>query len=417
MPAFCSTSNDIPALDRVRGLIRHAREAKKHEKAQQQATGERFNLFQILGVGHLEVSTHSALLCDLLSPKGTHGQGAAFLKSFISTLGLGGGFDAESARVHAEWWLGPRTEISGGRLDILMVDKDQRKIAIENKILAAEQENWVRRYRHDLTAEDHLIYLTLEGDSPAQMDASLKDAVRCVGYDSLILKWLEECRKEAATVPIVRESLTQYIHLIQHLTHQNTSSHMNDEIVKCVLESEEDFAAFCALRDADKAVKRRIICALSTRLRQHLPAGFEMISTPEKSDEREGFVFSTSELKAHNLKAVIAFDSGDYRQCYYGFELLDTSKPVSVPSRPWQVLTDCFRKQFAVEPLSSGRWPAWAHWTRRKDWNDEVFALIHFGDQQFHSEMMNIIQSLHEVTQAFVTDMASVLELQPSAAE
>jgi len=36
------------------------------------ATGGRFNLFRIFGVDHYE-NTHSAIIAELLNPKGTHG--------------------------------------------------------------------------------------------------------------------------------------------------------------------------------------------------------------------------------------------------------------------------------------------------------------------------------------------------------
>jgi len=36
------------------------------------ATGGRFNMFGILGVNHYE-NTHSAIICELLNPQGSHG--------------------------------------------------------------------------------------------------------------------------------------------------------------------------------------------------------------------------------------------------------------------------------------------------------------------------------------------------------
>jgi PD-(D/E)XK nuclease superfamily len=42
----------------------------------------RFNVFSVTRRSGFEVTTHSALLCDLLDPRGSHGQGGAFLKAF-----------------------------------------------------------------------------------------------------------------------------------------------------------------------------------------------------------------------------------------------------------------------------------------------------------------------------------------------
>lgn len=390
----------------IQGLLRYARELVSHRVELQRATGEQFNLFQILGVGHYEVSTHSALLCNLLDPCGSHGQGSTFLKCFIAALNLDSPFDAESANVRPEVSIGPRTDSTGGRLDILITDKNGRQLAIENKVHAGEQENWVRRYRNGLRPDAHLIYLTLDGSSPSQLDGDQRDAVLCVSYADSILKWLDLCRKEAATVPIVRESLSQYRHLIQHLTHQNASSRMSDEIVKSVLQSQQDFDAYCALRDAEKDIKAAIVQGLAERLRPNIPSGFDMVAIPTSSEKHDGFVFTTSGLTKHNVKAVVSFDSPGYGACFYGFEVLDTSNLIVEPSEVWKVLTRHFKSKF-FKCSSSGRWPAWTYWTLRKDWNDDVLRLIKFSSLQFDDEILGIIKDLCDVAQAFVDEMSA----------
>jgi hypothetical protein len=42
-----------------------------------------FNVFEVTRRRGFEVTTHSALLCDLLDPRGSHGQGGAFLNAFL----------------------------------------------------------------------------------------------------------------------------------------------------------------------------------------------------------------------------------------------------------------------------------------------------------------------------------------------
>lgn len=46
-------------------------------------TGERFNIFRVLGVSTKEVKTHSAFIAELLNNKGSHGCGDKFLVCFI----------------------------------------------------------------------------------------------------------------------------------------------------------------------------------------------------------------------------------------------------------------------------------------------------------------------------------------------
>lgn len=45
--------------------------------------GENFNLFNILDRQTDEVKTHSAIIAELLDPKGSHGMGTEFLSLFL----------------------------------------------------------------------------------------------------------------------------------------------------------------------------------------------------------------------------------------------------------------------------------------------------------------------------------------------
>src|SRR5437660_12720896 len=102
-------------------LLRFTATQQRHADALAQATGEQFNIFQILRVGHLEVTTHSPILAELLNPKGRHGQGAAFLRLFLARFKIGG-FDVERAKVNMEYHIGAITDKSGGRIDIVTKD-------------------------------------------------------------------------------------------------------------------------------------------------------------------------------------------------------------------------------------------------------------------------------------------------------
>src|SRR6185437_12808052 len=50
------------------------------------ATGENFNIFQILKIESSEVRLHSVLIAELLNTNGSHGQKDLFLKAFINTF-------------------------------------------------------------------------------------------------------------------------------------------------------------------------------------------------------------------------------------------------------------------------------------------------------------------------------------------
>ena len=204
-------------------------------------TGDNFNVFKILGVEALEVRTHSAFLRELLDTKGSHGMGSVFLKLFLNYLRISD-FDAESATIRTEEYIGRvnETYTCGGRIDLVIEDKNHRHIFIENKIYAGDQENQLLRYhQHDPKAA--LIYLTLDGKEPSKFSKGDKPDIPLIklAYANEILQWLKDCRKEAVTHPVVREALTQYIELIRHLTNQTTKDSMNEEIEQLLKEKPE----------------------------------------------------------------------------------------------------------------------------------------------------------------------------------
>ena len=399
----------------VGNLLSHARGLVVHQSEIERTTASQFNLFQIIGAGHYEVSTHSALLATLLDPRGSHGQGPLFLKRFIATEairkapGFPAQFDADSADVECEISIGLKTEISGGRLDILIKDKNRRKIIIENKIHASEQENWVQRYLKYLGDDGCLLYLTLSGVDPSEAKTEEhKSKVHPISYATTIKDWLVECRKESATIPIVRESLTQYIHLINNLTNQNNDDRMNEQIVKSVLNDAETFKAYCALRDADIPIKGQIVCDFVGRIKSKVPAGFALVSTPKGSCEKyDGFAFSTPTLIANNLYAVVSFDSPEYMNCYFGFELIESSRPFGSGTCASELLASCFKSVFGFDPFSSGRWPAWRHW-HPQNWNDEVLRNIKFDHFAFDEGFGELMNNLFDVARSFAMAMAEL---------
>jgi len=210
--------------------------SKKHKEVAK-ITGENFNIFNVLQLHASEVKTHSALLADLLSAKGSHGQGDLFLRLFIEEMDKENiaNFAMEKSEAFLEKHIGPLNEerTEGGRIDILIEDVNKKRIIIENKIYAGDQKNQLLRYYNfDKTAS--LFYLTLSGNPPS--DASTgKGSIRaedfkCISYEFDILRWLRKCKKETVSLPVIRETLTQYINLIEQLTNQATGEKMHKEI-------------------------------------------------------------------------------------------------------------------------------------------------------------------------------------------
>ncbi|MDF2431733.1 MAG: hypothetical protein JWP44_1364 [Mucilaginibacter sp.] len=219
-------------------------------------TGENLNVFRILKLESSEVRMHSAFIAELLKPNGSHGQKDIFLKLFVNAFCFKDNLiDLSSCKVKVEESIGTISDdrTQGGRIDIVITDKHYRKIIIENKIYAGDQDNQLTRY-HNYSDNADIIYLTLDGKLPSNGSKGEMEEgkhYKCYSYKRDILKWLELCRKEVAIYPIVREALTHYINLIKYLTNQTLNKNMQDELSDLLKSNLE--ASFAIYDNLDKA--------------------------------------------------------------------------------------------------------------------------------------------------------------------
>lgn len=212
---------------------------KKYEEVSK-ISGENFNMFKVIDVTTDEVRLHSKFLAELLNPKGSHGQGDVFLKLFVEEFSIKD-FDIETAKVFVEKHIGKTTETHGGRIDILIENKDNSKIVIENKIYALDQPNQLLRYHN--YSNENVFYLTLFGSKPTKKsyrDLKINDDFRCISYKSDIENWLQNCKKEAVNLPLLREGISHYINLIKHLTGESTNKMMEKQIRDYIAETPEN---------------------------------------------------------------------------------------------------------------------------------------------------------------------------------
>lgn len=202
---------------------------EKHEQIRKEK-GDNYNLFQVINMTSDETRVHSAMIADLLNPKGKHQMGDVFLRLFIHCLKTQQlnhelSFTYNKAKVECEKYIGPKMEKSGGRLDIYLTD-GVNHIIIENKIYAADQKNQLLRYHNFLKhyPDNHtlLLYLSLDGEVHDMDKTTNGEKVKfiTISYTDFILNWLTECRYMAIDRPLIREGITHYRNLIKILTHQ-----------------------------------------------------------------------------------------------------------------------------------------------------------------------------------------------------
>lgn len=233
------------------------------EQAQQEERnrkGENYNLFSILRIESSELK-HSALIANLLDPKGSHGCGDAFLRAFFKIALKGTAYPFEECTLphsYTEYYTGPIAGDTGGRIDIL-VKSSHYGLIIENKIYAGDQDKQLIRYENygkEIFGADGylLVYLTLFGSEASEgsitSDDSQKANYLCLSYAKDILSWLKESIQQADNKPLIRESLNQYIQTIKQLTYQDMNQKNIEKIIDLAVDHPEVVATLSSNRDA-----------------------------------------------------------------------------------------------------------------------------------------------------------------------
>lgn len=233
---------------------------EKVRKEESRKRGERFNVFEMLGVAHYEV-THSKIIAGFLNPQGSHGQGNLLLRLFLQTIENNDiiDLDTSNAKVYTEYGIGV-----DGRLDIF-IENGSHGIIIENKVYAGDQPEQLKRY-NDFAKEKYgegnymIYYLTLYGYEASE-DSANGIAYKCISYYEHIINWLQLCIHECATMPLVRETLVQYLNHIKQLTNQDMDS-LNKEKIMELFDSPEKWSAFIELSN----MREKLVYELKSRL-------------------------------------------------------------------------------------------------------------------------------------------------------
>lgn len=251
------TELDIPRFFQEVENICALEQAQQEERNRK---GENYNLFSILNIERYELK-HSALIANLLDPKGSHGCGDAFLRAFFEIALKERAYPFEDCTLphsDTEYYTGPIAGDTGGRIDIL-IQSSCYGLIIENKIYAGDQDKQLIRYdnygKEIFGADGYLlVYLTLYGYDASKESTATKSAEE-VGYLRLsyaedILRWLEQCARLAYDKPLVRESLNQYIRTIKQLTYQDMNQKNIQKIIDLAVDHPEVVATLSSNRDA-----------------------------------------------------------------------------------------------------------------------------------------------------------------------
>lgn len=184
------------------------------------ADGYLFNAFNNLNIVRGEVK-HLAFIGNLLDPYGSHFKNDLFLEYFIQNLC---DYESLSTSPYLETFIDktPIVEVekvikdtSGkyiGRVD-LWLENDEFIIAIEGKIEAKDNKGQLEKYNEYLANQDKeyiLLYLTLRGEKPENIDESELNNFYRISFENDILGLIEYAINDENIIDNINNTLLDY---------------------------------------------------------------------------------------------------------------------------------------------------------------------------------------------------------------
>lgn len=223
-----------------------------------------FNVFDIMFNRNDEVNLHSRFLSVLMDPFASHKMEDLFLRIFIGRLGIDFKYDLSSL----ETFPNENNTSEYHEIDLLLIDRKYKSaVILENKIWAEdsnhESEGQLERYYRRISQEEGIpadsisvIYLSVDRDAPSDdsvgksgLFPELKNKIININYGSEILDWLRLCIKECYNKPSLRETISQYIKLIEKMTNNDTSEEDIKSIMKLVGKNSDNLMSAKLLLD------------------------------------------------------------------------------------------------------------------------------------------------------------------------
>ncbi|MCL2042783.1 MAG: PD-(D/E)XK nuclease family protein [Treponema sp.] len=346
-------------------------------------SGENFNIFNLLNLSADEIS-HSKIIATLLNPGGMHENGNKFLRLFLECIEISD-FSIDNVITETEKFIGFVSEDykSGGRIDITLTNNKNQQIFIENKIYANDQWNQLLRY-NKYNPKAHLLYLTLFGSEPSEGSfGQEKPEYKKISYKEHIINWLELCKKESINNPLLRETLTQYIILVKHLTGQEREKEMQKEYLDVILKDVENisaaFVVFQNFNDMKLQILKDKFVPLISDLAKRLNLEIDL-SLDGCFSSYWGFSLFKQEWK--NFKIDFEFEGSNLQNLYYGCCGTGMSKELDEYLRGLN-----YRK---TKP-----WPLYQYMDQYRYWNKDFY--------------LDLYSNTHNITNAFECKIKEML--------
>ncbi len=248
-------------IEQLLAKVKRIYQRSEKERAKKKERGEYFNVFNTIGLRSEEVRLHSAMIAELLNPKGSHGLSDLFLQAFLEIIELPDYVKEAKGKIK-ERNIGPKSETEGGQIDIIIEDGNHAVI-IEDKIYACDQDNQLLRYNNygKKTFKNgfKLVYLTLEEYEPD--DKSLGGEYfpyYLMSYKKDIVEWLDKCIKIAKGKPMVQIVITQYRELIKQITNTDMDTKYKEQLIDTLINQDNAIIMGELLAIKDEWFKRMV---------------------------------------------------------------------------------------------------------------------------------------------------------------
>lgn len=287
-----------------------------------QRKAEGFNIFSLLLKSGDEVNLHSKFIYELLNIQGSHHQGTLFLDLFLEELKIE--TPTENLFAFREKY----------NIDILLQSQEEA-ILIENKIYTQDHSLQLSRYLKKIRSEGYkkeniiLIYLTLFGHAP--IEKNMEDKVLIVSYRTHIVHWLERSIKAVERIPVLRETIQQYLNLVKELTHQSTQKGFIMDVKNFLLQ-ENNLQKVIEIEESVIEAKIEVQLGFWQTLLSHLIPhyGFGFYNTNSDTGLKNSirrYYQHQKNIKDYGVKYQV--DENLYffielrKNLYYGFEFID----------------------------------------------------------------------------------------------
>ena len=280
-----------------------ARLYEKHEAGRP----EPFNVFSVLHSESDEVNLHSRFLHALLDYQKPEQEIRENLADFLQHVGIKD-FEQRNVKVERERY----------HIDILITNEDKKEgVAIENKIWAGDQHEQIMRYHQTLKKQEgysriYLLYLTPDGRDPSKDSVGDLECT-AISYKYDLQPWLRRCQRRAYDEPGLRESVAQYLQLVQKLTGTDFKEEYMKELKELCLEGNNLVLVHDlneAMIDAKACLLAKLWDEIDCALKEQIP---DRLS---KYKDGENVAYSVSDER---IKRFLTNQRGTYHGLYYSF--------------------------------------------------------------------------------------------------